>query len=226
MTDNNTDFPEFGVSLKDMKKWWRSRGESAKSGMIVGLLLILVSAGLVAAHWGDITSASKPDYTAKQVIAAINDIRSAKGLAPLSEKSSIDIAARGRANYMLEHDVWDNEKGVSKTPLKDAGYKADEWFLLSTWGDATAQDAAKWLTDNDFAVDTKHQDIGVGVVPFDGGASLLVVAFTAAPQAVVSQTYWFCWDKGDPSPHHGAYGSTDDHYCTDQELSDAGIKAP
>jgi hypothetical protein len=39
----------------------------------------------------------------------------------------------------------------------------------------------------------------------------------------VSQYYYYCWDTGDPSPHHLGYPVSGDHYCTDGELHNAGI---
>ena len=39
----------------------------------------------------------------------------------------------------------------------------------------------------------------------------------------VSQYYYYCWDTGDPSPHHLGYRVSGDHYCTDGELHNAGI---
>lgn len=33
-----------------------------------------------------------------------------------------------------------------------------------------------------------------------------------------SQTYWYCWDSGDPKPHHLGHRVSGDHYCSDEEL--------
>jgi hypothetical protein len=35
----------------------------------------------------------------------------------------------------------------------------------------------------------------------------------------VSQSYLYCWDTGDPSPHHLGHHVSGDHYCTDKELA-------
>ena len=32
------------------------------------------------------------------------------------------------------------------------------------------------------------------------------------------QGYWYCWDKGDPKPHHLGYKVSGDHLCTNREL--------
>jgi hypothetical protein len=37
-----------------------------------------------------------------------------------------------------------------------------------------------------------------------------------------TQDYWYCWDEGDPMPHHLGYHVSGDHLCDDSELSDAG----
>jgi hypothetical protein len=34
----------------------------------------------------------------------------------------------------------------------------------------------------------------------------------------VSQSYWYCWNTGAPSPHHLGYHVNGDHLCTDAEL--------
>ena len=39
-----------------------------------------------------------------------------------------------------------------------------------------------------------------------------------------SQTYWYCWDSGTPQPHHLGHPVSGDHYCTDAELEDAGLR--
>lgn len=38
-----------------------------------------------------------------------------------------------------------------------------------------------------------------------------------------SQTYWYCWDTGESNPHHIGHPVSGDHYCTNQELNDAGF---
>jgi hypothetical protein len=35
----------------------------------------------------------------------------------------------------------------------------------------------------------------------------------------VTQGYWYCWDSGDPKPHHLGHPVSGDHLCTDRELS-------
>lgn len=39
----------------------------------------------------------------------------------------------------------------------------------------------------------------------------------------VNQSYWYCWDTGDPDPHHLGYPVNNDHLCTDGELLEAGM---
>jgi hypothetical protein len=39
----------------------------------------------------------------------------------------------------------------------------------------------------------------------------------------VTQGYWYCWDSGDPKPHHLGHYVSGDHLCTDGELHDAGL---
>jgi hypothetical protein len=53
---------------------------------------------------------------------------------------------------------------------------------------------------------------------------VLVMATLTAACAPSSQTYWYCWDQGTPAPHHLGYYVPDDHYCSDVELRDAGVK--
>ena len=37
-------------------------------------------------------------------------------------------------------------------------------------------------------------------------------------------SYWYCWDKGDPAPHHLGKRVSGDHPCSQAELDKAGIK--
>jgi hypothetical protein len=46
---------------------------------------------------------------------------------------------------------------------------------------------------------------------------------TSSNRDVVTQSYWYCYDSGDPAPHHLGHYVSGDHYCTDQELRDAGM---
>lgn len=69
-----------------------------------------------------------------------------------------------------------------------------------------------------------------------GGLLLLVVAsgimlaivggvidlFTPEKDTDVTQSYWYCWDTGDPSPHHLGHYVDNDHYCSVGELRAAG----
>lgn len=50
-----------------------------------------------------------------------------------------------------------------------------------------------------------------------------VDATTADSSDQVTQDYWYCWDDGDPAPHHLGYPVDGDHLCTDGELQDAGM---
>ena len=34
----------------------------------------------------------------------------------------------------------------------------------------------------------------------------------------VTQYYWYCWDNGDPQPHHFGHYVYGDHLCTNGEL--------
>jgi hypothetical protein len=34
----------------------------------------------------------------------------------------------------------------------------------------------------------------------------------------VTQSYWYCWDSGPPSPHHLGHSVSGDHLCTNAEL--------
>lgn len=34
----------------------------------------------------------------------------------------------------------------------------------------------------------------------------------------VTQSYWYCWNVGNPSPHHLGHPVYGDHLCTNQEL--------
>ena len=54
---------------------------------------------------------------------------------------------------------------------------------------------------------------------------VLVVTFSVA--AILSacsestNTYWYCWDTGNPSPHHLGHPVSGDHLCSDSELAAA-----
>jgi hypothetical protein len=39
------------------------------------------------------------------------------------------------------------------------------------------------------------------------------------PSDGVTQGYWYCWDSGDPKPHHFGHQVSGDHLCTDREVS-------
>lgn len=53
---------------------------------------------------------------------------------------------------------------------------------------------------------------------------LVVAGLTAGCSSFVdrthapSQTYWYCWDYGDPDPHHIGHPVEGDHLCTPDEL--------
>jgi hypothetical protein len=53
-------------------------------------------------------------------------------------------------------------------------------------------------------------------------AGLIVVA-TLIGGCRGGQTYWYCWDAGNPDPHHLGHPVSGDHYCSEQELRDAGM---
>lgn len=36
-------------------------------------------------------------------------------------------------------------------------------------------------------------------------------------------TYWYCWDSGNPDPHHLGHPVSGDHLCSQGELSQAGM---
>ncbi|MFE9098929.1 hypothetical protein [Streptomyces sp. NPDC007264] len=38
-----------------------------------------------------------------------------------------------------------------------------------------------------------------------------------------TQAYWYCWDAGDPAPHHLGHLVAGDHLCTWGELRSAGV---
>ena len=40
-----------------------------------------------------------------------------------------------------------------------------------------------------------------------------------APTNSSQQTYWYCWDVGDPDPHHLGYWVEGDHFCSADELN-------
>lgn len=58
-----------------------------------------------------------------------------------------------------------------------------------------------------------------------GAVVLTVVAWIVSAivyHAAMSQSYWYCWDSGNLSPHHLGYSVSGDHLCSKQELHDAG----
>lgn len=50
-----------------------------------------------------------------------------------------------------------------------------------------------------------------------GLAAIEIVAGCSAS----TNTYWYCWDTGDPSPHHIGHPVSGDHLCSDSELAAA-----
>jgi hypothetical protein len=44
---------------------------------------------------------------------------------------------------------------------------------------------------------------------------------TTSPLSNNDYGYWYCWDVGDPHPHHLGVRVTGDHLCTDVELQQA-----
>jgi hypothetical protein len=62
---------------------------------------------------------------------------------------------------------------------------------------------------------------------FWGAIALCVIGYYIyqnSPDHKVSQSYWYCWNSGAPQPHHLGYHVSGDHYCTDKELQDSGVK--
>jgi hypothetical protein len=43
------------------------------------------------------------------------------------------------------------------------------------------------------------------------------------PTPAPVNTYYYCWDSGNPSPHHLGYHVSGDHICSNQELHDVGM---
>jgi hypothetical protein len=48
-------------------------------------------------------------------------------------------------------------------------------------------------------------------------AALVVAA--AIVGSCGGQSYWYCWDTGDPQPHHLGHHVSGDHYCSQAELA-------
>lgn len=57
------------------------------------------------------------------------------------------------------------------------------------------------------------------------GAALagLLLALTGC-SSEPDQTYWYCWDSGAPKPHHLGHKVEGDHFCSADELIDAGFE--
>ena len=53
-------------------------------------------------------------------------------------------------------------------------------------------------------------------------AMLVAVSLIAACGG--TSGYWYCWDKGDPAPHHLGKRVAGDHKCSQAELDKAGVK--
>lgn len=64
---------------------------------------------------------------------------------------------------------------------------------------------------------------GEGYEPLDIRTPEEINGTAGKNEPPTSQSYWYCWDKGDPSPHHLGYPVDGDHICNDLELSNAGI---
>lgn len=63
--------------------------------------------------------------------------------------------------------------------------------------------------------------LGIGALGRIGGASTPVPSATASPLSNSTYGYWYCWDVGDPRPHHLGGFVGGDHLCTDTELQGA-----
>jgi len=61
-----------------------------------------------------------------------------------------------------------------------------------------------------------HKEV-VMVVLFCG-IILAAIYFYFNKYSPVTQSYWYCWDTGNPTPHHLGHPVYGDHLCTDQEL--------
>jgi len=68
-------------------------------------------------------------------------------------------------------------------------------------------------------------------MPLLVAARLLAVRFASVLLLVASllagcggSGYWYCWDKGDPKPHHLGKKVSGDHPCSQAELDAAGVK--
>jgi hypothetical protein len=48
--------------------------------------------------------------------------------------------------------------------------------------------------------------------------ALLVASLAAGCGSQTSQSYYYCWNSGPPSPHHLGHYVSGDHVCTDKEI--------
>lgn len=62
-----------------------------------------------------------------------------------------------------------------------------------------------------------------------GVASWIIGAFTddssTNPSRLTNRdyAYWYCWDRGEPRPHHLGHRSVGDHVCSEEELDGATL---
>ncbi|HEY5267943.1 MAG TPA: CAP domain-containing protein [Candidatus Saccharimonadales bacterium] len=176
---------------------------------------------------GSNTNPAPQPITGSAVIADINTIRSNTGDLPYDENPELDSAATARAQYMATNNVLDNTSGDPWSYVTNAGYSYSTANLGSTWNQNSAQSTANSFTSGNLSsigLGESYYDIGIGIASatVDGNNTQIIVAYVGTPQ-VATQTYWYCWDTGNPSPHHLGYRVSGDHYCTNQELHDAGF---
>lgn len=64
-----------------------------------------------------------------------------------------------------------------------------------------------------------------GLLSYVGLTGVIILGAWACEglDSAPDQTYWYCWDQGDPSPHHLGHHVAGDHYCSSGELREAGF---
>lgn len=76
---------------------------------------------------------------------------------------------------------------------------------------------AGYLTGTYFGYSTDSKPIpSISSLPTDIPSDTPIP--TIDTEDTVTQSWYYCWDYGDPQPHHYGYPVSGDHLCTNREL--------
>lgn len=131
------------------------------------------------------------------VITLANTTRAKAHLSPLTENTQLSMAAKNKANDMIQHDYFAHTSPTGVDPwywVKQSGYQyqAAGENLAINYTSAGEQHSAwmKSATHRANILNTRYQEIGVAVISgeINGKEALVTVEFFGTPLVVVADT--------------------------------------